>query len=185
MLQSMPNSLFSKPSSFVILLVRNSCESSNSLLVICFISMPRNLFILPSFVSMNPSEPFFIDSTKILMSTIKLLTIMQSSTYVMMSIPFLKERQGSIWDWMNPRTNEPDLSFLYQLKLACFNPYSDLFSFKIYFREDSSSVAPSEILMEDTSIYQHLDQPVEMPGQNRLLSNQGCIFELSIRLSVL
>ena len=47
-LQSMPNSLFSRPSKFTIHSVRYGFDSSNLFLVICFISMPRNLFILPS-----------------------------------------------------------------------------------------------------------------------------------------
>jgi hypothetical protein len=45
-----------------------------------------------------PSGPPFMDSTKVLISFIELLTMIQSSTYVMIIISFLKYKQGLIAD---------------------------------------------------------------------------------------
>jgi hypothetical protein len=49
-------------------------------------------------VKTYPSEPSFMDLTKVLISFIELLMMIQSSMYVMIIIPFLKYKQGLIAD---------------------------------------------------------------------------------------
>jgi hypothetical protein len=52
----------------------------------------------PSSVKTNPLGLYFMDLTKVLISFIVLLTMMQSSIYVMIIISFLKYKQGLIAD---------------------------------------------------------------------------------------
>jgi hypothetical protein len=78
--------------------IKNDCANLNLFQVISFISIPRNLFISPSSVKTYHLGPSFMDLTKLLISFIKLLIMIQSSTYVMIIIPFLKYKQGLIAD---------------------------------------------------------------------------------------
>ncbi len=108
------------PSKLTIRSIKNGCDNLNLFLVISFIYIPRNLFMSPSSVKTYSLGPLFMDLTKLLISFIELLTMIQSSTYVMFIIPFLKYKQGLIADGWNPQSIKPSLSFLNQFRLACF-----------------------------------------------------------------
>ena len=74
--------------------IKNGCDNSNLFVVISFISIPRNLLMSPSSVKTYPIGPSFVDLTKVMIYFIELLTKIYSSTYVMITIPFLKYKQG-------------------------------------------------------------------------------------------
>ncbi len=86
------------PSRLTIHSIKNGCDNLNLFFVISFISIPRNLFMSPSSIKSYPLGPYFMDLMKVLISFIELLTMIQSSTYVMIMIPFLKYKQGLITD---------------------------------------------------------------------------------------
>jgi hypothetical protein len=69
-------------------------------IVLCnlFYFNSKKIFMSHSSVKKYPSEPSFMDLTKVLISFIELLTIIQSSMNVMIIIHFLKFKQVSIAD---------------------------------------------------------------------------------------
>jgi hypothetical protein len=92
------NLFYPNPSRLTIRSIKNGCDNLNLFYVISFTSIPRKLCMSHSSVKTYPLGPSLIDLTKVLISFIELLTMIQSSTYVMIIIPFLKYKQGMIVD---------------------------------------------------------------------------------------
>ena len=86
----------------------------------CNISIQRNLSMSPSSVSTNFSFPYFNDWILPSILLIDGTTIMQSSTYVSMTIPFAMYKHRSMFDALNYLSLSVVLISSYKLNDACF-----------------------------------------------------------------